>query len=70
MSALLRSRHYSPRTEKAYLGWARRFLAFHGRRDPSQLGATEVGQFLSRLATADKVSASTQNQALSALLFL
>jgi integron integrase len=68
--ALLRSRHYSPRTEKAYLGWVRRFLAFHGRREPSQLGGVEAGQFLSHLATADRVSASTQNQAISALVFL
>jgi hypothetical protein len=59
-----------PTDGEAYLGWVRRFLGFHGRRDAFQLGALEVGQFLSRLATADRVSASTQNQALSALLFL
>ncbi len=64
------ARHYSRRTEKAYVGWIRRFVLFHGRRDPSFMGETEITRFLSSLATHDKVSASTQNQALSALLFL
>jgi len=66
----VRERHYSPRTEKAYVGWTRRFVLFHGRRLPAEMGAAEVSQFLSALATRWRVSASTQNQAVSALLFL
>lgn len=66
----LRSRHYSPRTEQAYVRWVRRFVRFHGMRHPSEMGETEANQFLSHLATERTVSASTQNQALSALLFL
>jgi integron integrase len=65
----IRVRHYSPRTEDAYVAWIRRFIVFHGRRHPRELGAPEVTAFLSSLA-ARGVSASTQNQALSALLFL
>ncbi|MFO1378680.1 MAG: integron integrase [Steroidobacteraceae bacterium] len=66
----IRARHYSLRTEQAYLHWIRRFVRFHGRRHPRELGAREVESFLSSLATQQQVSASTQNQALSALLFL
>ena len=66
----IRTRHYSRRTEKAYAHWVRRFILFHGRRHPGELGAREVSRFLSHLAVERKVSASTQNQALSALLFL
>lgn len=66
----VRTRHYSRRTEKAYLGWIRRFISWSGGRDPGQLGATEVKEFLSMLAVRGRVSASTQNQAFSALLFL
>lgn len=66
----IRARHYSPRTERAYVGWVRRFILFHGKRHPSEMGEIEVTQFLSFLATSEKVSASTQNQALNALLFL
>ena len=66
----LRSRHYSRRTEKAYLGWIRRFIAFNGGRDPAELGAAEISRFLSMLAVQGHVAASTQNQAFSALLFL
>jgi len=65
----LRLRHYSPRTEDAYVGWARRFAAFHGYRDPRRLGPDDVGRFLDALATRG-ASASTQNQALGAILFL
>jgi len=65
----LRSRHCSRRTEKSYVAWIRRFILFHGKRHPADLGAAEVSQFLSTLAIRDNVSASTQNQALSALLF-
>ena len=68
--ARLHLRHMSRRTEQAYLHWMRRFVAFHGQRHPRELGAAEVEDFLSSLATVRKVSASTQNQALAALLFL
>ena len=66
----IRQRHYSRRTEETYVGWVKRFVAFHGRRHPAELGAAEVSSFLSHLASDRHVSASTQNQALSALLFL
>jgi integron integrase len=66
----LRARHCSRRTEKAYVAWIRRFILFHGKRHPSEMGGAEVTQFLSALAVQRNVAASTQNQALSALLFL
>ena len=66
----LRTLHYSYRTEQQYLGWIRRFIHFNGRRHPATLGAAEVEAFLSHLAVTRNVSASTQNQALSAVLFL
>ena len=66
----LRLKHYSIRTEAAYLGWIRRFIRANGLRHPREMGVAEVEVFLSMLATRDKVAASTQNQALSALLFL
>jgi integron integrase len=65
-----RAKHYSIRTERAYVGWARRFILANGRRHPRELGLAEVEAFLSSLAVRDDVAASTQNQALSALLFL
>ncbi len=68
--AAVRFRHYSRRTEEAYLGWIRRFVQFHRGRHPRSLGAGDVSEFLSHLAVEGRVSASTQNQALSALLFL
>jgi len=68
--ATIRLHHYSYETEKAYSHWIRQFIHFHGTRHPENLGAEEVEQFLSHLATDRHVSASTQNQALSALLFL
>jgi integron integrase len=58
------------RTEKAYVGWIRRYILFHGKRHPETMAEPEIGAFLSSLATEGKVSASTQNQALAALLFL
>ncbi len=67
--AAIHLRHYSPRTEQAYVSWIRRFIVFHGKRHPGELGASEVTAFLSDLATRG-ASASTQNQALSAILFL
>jgi integron integrase len=68
--AAIRARHYSRRTEEAYLGWIRRFIHHQGRRHPREMGGTEVTGFLSWLATERKVSASTQGQALNALLFM
>lgn len=66
----LRLKHYSLRTEKVYVAWIRRFILGSGKRHPRTMGATEVEQFLSDLAVRGQVAASTQNQALSALLFL
>jgi len=64
----IRTRHYSQRTEQAYCHWAKRFILYHGKRHPSEMGASEVESFLSTLATERNVSASTQNQARSAVL--
>ena len=66
----IRLRHYSYRTEQAYVDWSRRFILFHGKRHPQELGPKEVTDFLSHLATDRHVAASTQTQARSALLFL
>jgi integron integrase len=66
----IRLLHYSIRTEEAYVQWVRRFILFHKKRHPSEMGVDEVRHFLSHLANEGRVSASTQNQALSALLFL
>ena len=63
-------RHYSIRTEDSYCDWVRRFILFHGKRHPREMGAQEVTAFLTHLANARNVSASTQNQTKSALLFL
>lgn len=68
--ARIRTKHYSPRTEKSYVHWIKRFIYFTGKRHPRELGAAEVSGFLSHLATERNVAAATQNQALSALLFL
>ena len=70
MREAIRARHYSLRTEEAYVAWARRFILFHGKRHPAEMGETEINAFLSHLAVRDGVSASTQNQALASLLFL
>ena len=66
----VRSLHYSLRTERAYVLWVRRFIAFHGRRHPREMGVQEVTAFLSSLAVRSQVAAATQNQALAAILFL
>lgn len=66
----LRTRHYSHRTEEAYVGWIRRFVRFHGLRHPKDMNDVEVSAFLTHLAVEGQVSASTQNQAISALVFL
>lgn len=70
LRAEIRSRHYSYRTEQAYVDWARRYIHFHGKRHPRDLGAPELGAFLSYLAVERGVAAATQTQAKSALLFL
>jgi integron integrase len=70
MRNALRSRHYSRRTEQAYCLWVRRFIYFHDKRHPATLAEPEINAFLTHLAVTEKVSASTQTQALSALLFL
>jgi len=66
----IRRRNYSRRTEKSYVGWIRRFILFHRKRHPAEMGKAEISRFLIHLAVNRKVSASTQNQALNALLFL
>jgi Phage integrase, N-terminal SAM-like domain len=66
----IRVRHYSIRTEEAYVGWIRRFILFHKKRHPDSMGAEHVNAFLTHLATSQDVAAWTQSQALSALLFL
>jgi integron integrase len=70
LQSALRVRHYSRRTAEAYAGWVRRFVRHHGLRHPDKLGEAEITAFLTHLAERDRVSASTQTQALSALLFL
>ena len=67
---LLQTRHYARRTVKTYEQWLRRYLRFHGLRHPREMGSAEVNAFLTHLAVEEQVSASTQNQALAALLFL
>lgn len=67
---VLRLHHYSYRTEESYLKWVRQYTAFHGRRHPREMGAAEIQAFLTHLAVHRHVAASTQNQALSAILFL
>ena len=68
--AAIRARHYSLRTEEAYVGWVRRFILFHHKRHPAEMGEPEINQFLTHLAVAENIAASTQNQALSGILFL
>ena len=66
----LRVKHYSIRTEQAYVDWIRRYILFHGKRHPNEMGERQITQFLTHLAVDKHVAASTQNQAFSALLFL
>ena len=70
MRDLLRTRHYSIRTEKTYVQWVKRFILFHQKRHPRDMGSAEVVGFLTHLAVKEQVSASTQNQALNAVIFL
>lgn len=68
--AAIRVRHYSIRTEKAYVDWCRRYILFHNKRHPGEMGPSEVSEYLTHLAVNRKVAASTQNQALNALVFM
>lgn len=70
VSEVMRFKHYSIRTETSYRDWIRRFILFHGKRHPREMGPQEVSRFLSDLAVRGRVAASTQNQAFNALLFL
>jgi metal-responsive CopG/Arc/MetJ family transcriptional regulator len=67
---ILRIKHYSYRTEEFYLAWMRQYILFHNKRHPKEMGSIEIEAFLSHLAVNEEVAASTQNQALCALLFL
>jgi len=67
---VIRLKHYSYRTEESYVAWIRRYILFHNKRHPSEMGALEIEAFLSYLAVQERVAASTQNQAFSAILFL
>jgi integron integrase len=66
----IRTRHYSPKTEDSYVHWIKRFIFFHNKRHPAEMAEPEIARFLSNLAAESRVSGSTQNQALNALLFL
>src|SRR5438034_9768081 len=70
VSEVMRFKHYSLRTETTYREWIKRYILFHGRRHPRDMGPAEVSSFLSDLAVTRRVAASTQNQAFNALLFL
>ena len=70
VSDLLRVKHYSYRTEQTYIQWIRRHILFHNKTHPKDMGSAEIEAFLTHLAVQGQVAASTQNQALSALLFL
>ena len=70
MRESLRARHYRSRTEETYCQWVRRTILFHQKRHPADMGELEINTFLTHLAVKEKVSASTQNQALSAILYL
>jgi len=67
---LIRVRHYSIRTEEAYLRWMKQYILFHNKRHPGEMGEQEITSFLSHRAVTRKVSASTQNQAMASILFL
>lgn len=70
MRDVLRLQHYSYRTEQTYVDWARRYILFHHKRHPETMGEPEIAEFLTHLAVQGNVTASTQSQALSAILFL
>ena len=66
----IRLKQYSPRTEKTYIDWVRQYILFHNKRHPKEMGAPEIKQFITHLVVDRKASASTQNQVISAILFL
>jgi len=68
--AAIRTRHYSPRTEESYIYWIKKYIFFHNKQHPAEMRENEINAFLSHLATKEKVAASTQNQALCAIVFL
>ena len=70
VASKMRLLYYSIRTERAYGDWIKRFILFHGKRHPREMGAAEIESFLTHLAVEENVAASTQNQAFSAILFL
>ncbi|MEW6619163.1 MAG: phage integrase N-terminal SAM-like domain-containing protein [bacterium] len=70
VSDVMRKKHYSIRTEQTYVEWVKRFVLFHNKKHPKYMGEKEISQYLSYLATKQNVSASTQNQALNAIVFL
>jgi len=70
VSDAIRIKHYSSRTEKTYMDWIKRYILFHNKRHPKDMGAEEIQTFIAHLATQKQLAASTQNQALSAVIFL
>jgi len=70
LRAIIRTKHYSLRTEESYIRWIKRFIIFHNKRHPNEMSEVEINQFLSHLAVKKNVAASTQNQALCAIVFL
>jgi len=68
--AAIRTKHYSIRTEDTYVNWIKRIILFHNKRHPQEMGEKEINQFITHLAVKEKVAASTQNQALCAIIFL
>jgi integron integrase len=70
VSDVIRLKHYSHKTEKSYVSWIKRYIIFHGKRHPREMGGKEIEEFLTHLAVEENVAASTQNQALNAILFL
>ena len=70
VAGVIRARHYSYRTEQTYIGWIVRYIRYHRKRHPEKMGPAEVSAFLTHLAVKEHVAASTQNQALNALVFM
>jgi len=70
VSDVIRLKHYYYKTEKSYINWIKRYILFHNKRHPRKMGGKEIEEFLTHLAVEENVAASTQNQALSAILFL
>ena len=67
---VIRVKHYSLRTEESYVNWIKRYIFYHNKKHPIEMGENEIGEFITHLAKIKKVSASTQNQALCAIVFL